>query len=126
MNADCIGCDAHVVFRLPRPTAVPQGWNVQEVAGVIGDRYRVADQPGKSRHSYYYWPWLPVRETPEEAERDAVPEPGDGEYVYGVVARFPLGGYVWYQTGLQPRPKAEEAARQAMAMVEEALADRLI
>ena len=126
MKADCIGCNNHVVFRLPRPVAVPHGWTVHEVRGTIGDRYRVAGPCGNSGQSCYYWPWVPVRETREEAERDALPGPGDGNSVYGAVTEFPLGGYVWLQTGLQPRSKAEEAARQAMVMVEEALTERLI
>ena len=118
MKADCIGCNNHVVFRLPRPVVVPHGWTVHEVHGTIGDRYRVAGVRDNSGQSCYYWPWLPVRETREEAERDALPGPGDSSYVYGAVTEFPLGGYVWYQTGLQPRSRAMEQARRAMARVE--------
>ena len=121
MNADCIGCNNQVVFRLPRPVAAPRGWQVHEVHGVVGDHYRIAGPPGNPRQLYYYLPWLPVRETREEAERDALPGPGDGTNVYGAVTEFPLGGYVWFQTGLQPRSSAEDKARKAMAQMQEEL-----
>jgi len=117
MNADCIGWSKHIVFRLPRPVTVPQGWTVHEVDGVIGDHYRIAGPGGNFRDSCYYWPWLPVRETREEAERDALPGPGDGTHAYGAVTEFPLGGYVWYQTGLRPRSSAEQEARHVMSRV---------
>ena len=114
MDANCIGCRNHVVFRLPWPVAVPQEWAIHEVKSVSGDRYRLAGPPSDSSQSCYYWPWVCVRRTREEAERDALPWKGKGDYVYGVVVAFPLGGYVWYQTGLQPRSRAEERAQQAM------------
>jgi len=121
MDANCIDCNNRVVFRLPRPVAPPQGWEVQEVQGATGNLYRIARPPSNSRRAYYYWPWLPVRETREEAERDARPWPGDGNYVYGTVVEFPLGGYIWYQTGLKTRSIAEKRAQQAMAQIRAAL-----
>ena len=30
------------------------------------------------------------------------------------MVEFPLGGYVWYQTGLDDRSRAEKRARRAM------------
>jgi len=121
MNANCIGHNGHVVFRLPRPVTVPRGWVVRETQGVIGDLYRIAEPPSGSRRLYRYWPWVPVRETREEAERDVRPWTGDGNYAYGAVVEFPLGGYVWYQTGLDSRSRVEERARRAMAEVQAAL-----
>jgi len=121
MDVNCIGHNGYVVFRLPRPVAVPHGWVVRETEDVIGDFYRIAERPGDCRRLYRYLPWVPVRETREEAERDVHPWTGKGNYAYGAVVEFPLGGYVWYQTGLKNRPQAEERARQAMAEVRAAL-----
>ena len=121
MDVNCIGHDGYVVFRLPQPLEAPPGWVVQETENMIGSRYRIAERPPKSRRSYCYLPWLPVRETREEAERDMYPWKGQGNYAYGAVVEFPLGGYVWYQTGLNDRAKAEERARRAMADVRDAL-----
>jgi len=101
--------------------AVPPDWVVRETEGVIGGSYRVAEPPNGSKRPYCYWPWVPVRETREEAEGDVYPWTGKGNYVYGAVVEFPLGGYVWYQTGLGNRSRAEERARQAMAEVRAAL-----
>ena len=119
MDANCIGHNGYVVFRLPRPVAVPHGWRVCEMEGAIGDCYRVAEPPSSSQRPYYYLlPWVPVRETREEAERDVHPWTGGGDYAYGAVVEFPLGGYVWYQTGLGSRSRAEERARRTMAEVQ--------
>ncbi len=117
MEANCIGHHGYVVFRLPRSVEAPAGWVVRESEDVVGSHYRIAERPGVTQRLYSYLPWVPVRETREEAERDTHPWRGMGNYAYGAVVEFPLGGYVWYQTGLQDRPKAEECARQAMAAV---------
>ena len=114
MDVNCIGHKGYVVFRLPRPVGVPDGWRVCEAEGVRGGIYRIAEPPCGTERLYHYLPWLPVRETREEAERDMYPWTGAGDYVYGVVVEFPLGGYVWYQTGLDDRSQAEKRARQAM------------
>jgi hypothetical protein len=121
MDVNCIGHNGYVVFRLPRPVETPPGWVIREAEGVIGGQYRIAERSSGSRRLYCYLPWVPVRETREEAERDRHPWTGQGNYAYGAVVEFPLGGYVWYQTGLENRPKAEERARRAMAEVRAAL-----
>jgi len=117
VDANCISCDNRVVFRLPWSVAAPQGWTVYEVKGVSGGVYHIAEPPSNPRRFYNYWPWMPVRETWEEAERDALPWTGDSSCVYGTVVEFPLGGYIWYQTGLETHSRAEERAQQAMAKV---------
>ena len=114
MDVNCIGHNGYVVFRLPRPVKAPRGWRVCETDGVIDGHYRIAEPPSGSKRFYCYLPWVPVRETREEAERDMRPWEGKGDYVYGAVVECPLGGYVWYQTGLEDRPKAEERAQRAM------------
>ncbi len=121
MEVNCIGHDGYIVFRLPRSVEAPRGWVVRETQGVIGDRYRVAECPSDARPPCSYLPWVPVRETREEAEGDMYPWQGRGDLAYGAVVEFPLGGYVWYQTGLKDRNEAEESARQAMARVRVAL-----
>jgi hypothetical protein len=121
MNVNCIGHSGYVVFRLPRPVEAPDGWKVCETEGMRGSLYRIAEPPSNSKRLYCYLPWVPVRETREEAERDMHPWTGAGDYVYGAVVEFPLGGYVWYQTGWENRHRAEERAQQAMAKVREEL-----
>ena len=121
MDINCIGYNDCVVFRLPQAVAAPQGWVVRETKSVLGGHYRIAEPPSNPRQLYRYWPWVPVRETREEAERDAYRWTGEGNYVYGAVVEFPLGGYVWYQTGLESRTKAEEMARRTMTEVRVAL-----
>ena len=121
MEINCIGHNGYVVFRLPRPIEAPAGWVVHETKDAICGRYRIAERPAESVPFSGYLPWVPVRATREEAERDVHPWQGRGDYAYGAVVEFPLGGYVWYQTGFADRPRAEESARQTMDEVREAL-----
>jgi hypothetical protein len=129
MKVTLISHDGHAIFELLEPIEIPPGWMMSRVVGVKDGPFVIAEprnlgyRPDSAPRRVYQWPWMRVRKTQEEAERDARPWRGGGDYVYGAAVKFPLGGWVWCQTGLKRALLAARRAAEIMAEVKATLED---